>query len=228
MCVLGSRAAEAFFGTADPVGKALQLNGQSFDVVGVYAPRLTGSDAQSSFIDNIIILPYTARRVLGGETMESFIVKAKDSESVKEATARIQSFLNGLVDQSTGGSWVDSNAISLLVGGIGIMNIMLVTVTERTREIGIRRAIGAQRSSIVTQFLIEAAMLCGIGGVIGILLGTGGSLLAGKLLFQMTIYPAAWITASAFSLSVALGVIFGIYPAAKAAKLQPVEALRAE
>ena len=250
VCVLGSRAAEAFFGTADPVGKALQLNGQSFDVVGVYAPRLTGSDAQSSFIDNFILLPYTARRVLGGETMESFIVKAKDSESVKEATARIQSFLNGLVDQSTGGSWVDSNdqyqdymneqmamislvlggiaAISLLVGGIGIMNIMLVTVTERTREIGIRRAIGAQRSSIVTQFLIEAAMLCGIGGVIGILLGTGGSLLAGKLLFQMTIYPAAWITASAFSLSVALGVIFGIYPAAKAAKLQPVEALRAE
>ncbi len=250
VCVLGSRAAEAFFGTADPVGKALQLNGQSFDVVGVYAPRLTGSDAQSSFIDNIIILPYTARRVLGGETMESFIVKAKDSESVKEATARIQSFLNGLVDQSTGGSWVSSDdrwqqsmneqmamislvlggiaAISLLVGGIGIMNIMLVTVTERTREIGIRRAIGAQRSSIVTQFLIEAAMLCGIGGVIGILLGTGGSLLAGKLLFQMTIYPAAWITASAFSLSVALGVIFGIYPAAKAAKLQPVEALRAE
>ena len=250
VCVLGSRAAEAFFGTADPVGKALQLNGQSFDVVGVYAPRLTGSDAQSSFIDNIIILPYTARRVLGGETMESFIVKAKDSESVKEATARIQSFLNGLVDQSTGGSWVSSDdrwqqsmneqmamislvlggiaAISLLVGGIGIMNIMLVTVTERTREIGIRRAIGAQRSSIVTQFLIEAAMLCGIGGIIGILLGTGGSLLAGKLLFQMTIYPAAWITGSAFSLSVALGVIFGIYPAAKAAKLQPVEALRAE
>ena len=77
VCVLGSRAAEAFFGTADPVGKALQLNGQSFDVVGVYAPRLTGSDAQSSFIDNIIILPYTARRVLGGETMESFIVKAR-------------------------------------------------------------------------------------------------------------------------------------------------------
>ena len=250
VCVMGSQAAEAFFGTADPVGKALQLNGQSFDVVGVYAPRLTGADAQGSFIDNIIILPYTARRVLGGETMENFIVKAKDSESVKEATARIQSFLNGLVDQSTGGSWVSSDdrwqqsmneqmamislvlggiaAISLLVGGIGIMNIMLVTVTERTREIGIRRAIGAQRSSIVTQFLIEAAMLCGIGGVIGILLGTGGSLLAGKLLFQMTIYPAAWITASAFSLSVALGVIFGIYPAAKAAKLQPVEALRAE
>lgn len=119
-------------------------------------------------------------------------------------------------------------AISLIVGGIGIMNIMLVTVTERTREIGIRRAIGAERSSIVIQFLIEAAMLCGIGGIIGILIGTGGSLLVGRLMFQMTIYPAAWITLCAFTLSVALGILFGIYPAAKAARLQPVEALRAE
>ena len=250
ICVMGSQAAEVFFGSANPVGKALQLNGQSFEVVGVYAPRITGADAQNSTLDNIIILPYTARRVLGGEPMEEFVVKARDAASVQEATLRLQSFLNGLVDQNTGGSWVNSDqqgqqsmneqmamislvlggiaAISLLVGGIGIMNIMLVTVTERTREIGIRRAIGAQRGSIVTQFLIEAAMLCGIGGIIGILLGTLGSRVAGQLLFQMTIYPAAWITLSAFSLSVALGVIFGIYPAAKAAKLQPVEALRAE
>ena len=119
-------------------------------------------------------------------------------------------------------------AISLLVGGIGIMNIMLVTVTERTREIGIRRAIGAERASIVTQFLIEAAMLCGIGGIFGILVGTAGSLVVGRLMFKMTIYPAAWITLCAFTLSVALGILFGIYPAAKASKLQPVEALRAE
>ena len=100
--------------------------------------------------------------------------------------------------------------------------------TDRTREIGFRRAIGAERSSIVIQFLIEAAMLCGIGGIIGILIGTGGSLLVGRLMFQMTIYPAAWITLCAFTLSVALGILFGIYPAAKAARLQPVEALRAE
>jgi putative ABC transport system permease protein len=119
-------------------------------------------------------------------------------------------------------------AISLLVGGIGIMNIMLVTVTERTREIGIRRAIGAQRSSIVAQFLIEAAMLCGIGGIIGIGIGAVGSYIVGRLMFQMTIYPAVWITACAFGFSVALGIIFGIYPALKAANLQPVEALRAE
>ena len=136
--------------------------------------------------------------------MENFIVKAKDSESVKEATARIQSFLNGLVDQSTGGSWVSSDdrwqqsmneqmamislvlggiaAISLLVGGIGIMNIMLVTVTERTREIGIRKAIGAERSSIITQFLIEAAVICSIGGLMGIAIGYVGTMIAGKLM----------------------------------------------
>ena len=115
-----------------------------------------------------------------------------------------------------------------MVGGIGIMNIMLVTVTERTREIGIRRAIGAQRSSIVTQFLIEAAMLCGIGGIIGIGIGTLGCFVLGNLLFSMTIYPSATVTAGAFGLSVLLGVVFGCYPAVKASNLQPVEALRAE
>ena len=108
------------------------------------------------------------------------------------------------------------------------MNIMLVTVTERTREIGIRRAIGAERSAIVTQFLIEAAMLCGIGGVIGIGIGTLGTRAAGKLLMQIDIWPSAGITLCAFLLSVVLGILFGIYPAAKASKLQPVEALRAE
>ena len=119
-------------------------------------------------------------------------------------------------------------AISLLVGGIGIMNIMLVTVTERTREIGIRRAIGAERSSIVTQFLIEAAMICGMGGIIGIAIGTVGTRIAGKLLIKIDIWPSVGITLGAFLLSVALGILFGIYPAAKASKLQPVEALRAE
>ena len=250
VCVLGDRAAKIFFDAADPVGKVLQLNGQSFEVVGVYAPRLTGESASASQIDNVIILPYTARRVLGGDAPEQFIVKTRSSEDMIEASSRIGGFLKGLVNPNAGGFQVDQEnswqqeqnkqmgmislilggiaAISLLVGGIGIMNIMLVTVTERTREIGIRRAIGAERSSIVIQFLIEAAMLCGIGGIIGILIGTGGSLLVGRLMFQMTIYPAAWITLCAFTLSVALGILFGIYPAAKAARLQPVEALRAE
>ncbi|MFR3922581.1 MAG: ABC transporter permease [Dysosmobacter welbionis] len=188
--------------------------------------------------------------MLGGDAPEQFIVKTRSSEDMIEASSRIGGFLKGVVNPNAGGFQVDQEnswqqeqnkqmgmislilggiaAISLLVGGIGIMNIMLVTVTERTREIGIRRAIGAERSSIVIQFLIEAAMLCGIGGIIGILIGTGGSLLVGRLMFQMTIYPAAWITLCAFTLSVALGILFGIYPAAKAARLQPVEALRAE
>ncbi len=250
VCVMGAQAAKTFFGSADPVGKTVQISGQNFDVVGVYAPRLSGENAQTSNIDNIIVLPYTTRRILGGETSSQFIVKAKNSEAVDEASARISGFLKGLIDLRTGGfnvekegQWQESMneqnrmislvlggiaAISLLVGGIGIMNIMLVTVTERTREIGIRRAIGAQQGSIVTQFLIEAAMLCGIGGIIGIGFGTVGSIVVGRLMFGMTIYPAMWITGSAFSLSVALGIVFGIYPAAKAARLQPVEALRAD
>ena len=250
VCVLGARAAKAFFGSSDPIGKTMQFNGQNFDVVGVYAARLEGDDYQSVRIDNLIVLPYTARRVLGGEAPSQFIVKCVSSDVMLDAKSKIEGFLQGVVDQNTGDYWVDLEnswqqyeaeqmgmislvlggiaAISLLVGGIGIMNIMLVTVTERTREIGIRRAIGAQRSSIVTQFLIEAAMLCGIGGILGIGLGTAGSVIVGRLMFQMTIYPAAWITVCAFSLSVALGIIFGIYPAVKAAKLQPVEALRAE
>ena len=108
------------------------------------------------------------------------------------------------------------------------LNLPLVTVTERTREIGIRRSLGAQRSSIVAQFLIESGMLCGMGGIVGIIFGTIGSLVLGKFLFQMTIFPATWVTLAAFGLSVALGVLFGSYPAAKASKLQPVEALRAD
>ena len=250
VCVLGATAAKTFFDGVDPVGKEMQFNGQNFLVVGVYKARVEEDSPTSRNLDNFILVPYTARRVLGGAAPEQFIVKARSADTMVEASSRIGGFLKGLVDSNSGGfnvdkenSWQDYQnqqmgmismilggiaAISLLVGGIGIMNIMLVTVTERTREIGIRRAIGAQRSSIVAQFLIEAAMLCGIGGIIGILIGAGGSMLLGKILFKMTIYPAAWITACAFGFSVLLGIIFGLYPAVKAANLQPVEALRAE
>ena len=118
--------------------------------------------------------------------------------------------------------------ISLLVGGIGIMNIMLVTVTERTREIGIRRAIGAERRSIVVQFLIEAGMICGIGGIIGIAVGFVGTAVASRIIVQTVMLPSPAITLFAFLFSVALGVLFGMFPAIKASKLQPVAALRAE
>ena len=119
-------------------------------------------------------------------------------------------------------------AISLAVGGIGIMNIMLVTVTERTREIGIRKAIGAERKSIIAQFLIEACMICGIGGIFGIAVGYIGTLIVGKASFNLILLPSPAITVGAFLISVALGIGFGLYPAIKASGLQPVDALRAE
>ena len=250
VCVLGAQAAKTFFGSADPVGKELSVNGNKFLVAGVYTARLSDESADQSWLDNFIVFPYTARRLLGGDKPTEFLVKARSSEAMTEAISRLSGFLKGLVDQNTGGynvysesQWQEQSneyltmiglvlggmaAISLAVGGIGIMNIMLVTVTERTREIGIRRAIGAQRSSIVAQFLIEAAMLCGIGGIVGILFGTAGSVILSTLLMQMTIFPPVKVTVGAFALSVALGSIFGSCPAAKASKLQPVEALRAE
>ena len=194
---------------------------------------------------------YASRLISPGQSISDFVVKAASRDATDEAISRINGFLSGLTgngDRGWGNAYSDNQwqntlneqaammsmvlggiaAISLLVGGIGIMNIMLVTVTERTREIGIRRAIGAERSSIVTQFLIEAAMLCGIGGIIGLSIGTVATRITGKLLVHMDIWPSVPITLGAFMLSVVLGILFGIYPAAKASKLQPVEALRAE
>ena len=250
VCVLGARAAKNFFNYADPVGQVMQVNGLPFTVVGVYAAKDTSESPYS--MDNIIVFPYTVKRMLNPNTdINEFVVKAASGEATTEVISRLSGFLAGLTNNGQSGSggaysenqWQESQneyltmismvlggiaAISLLVGGIGIMNIMLVTVTERTREIGIRRAIGAERGAIVTQFLIEAAMLCGIGGIIGIAIGAVGTRIAGKFLVQMDIWPSPGITLGAFALSVALGVLFGIYPAAKASRLQPVEALRAE
>ena len=249
VCVMGAQAAKTFFGSADPVGKELQVNGNLFLVVGVYGSRLSEESAASSNIDNFIAFPYTTRRVLGGEAPSQFTVKAKDGVELNAIIPQIGGFLKGLLggngsyDVSSENQWQDNQnesltqlsiilggiaAISLLVGGIGIMNIMLVTVTERTREIGIRRAIGAQRANIVAQFLIEAAMLCGMGGLVGIAVGTLGSVILSTALVQITVFPPLWVTAAALALSLALGVLFGSYPAMKASRLQPVEALRAE
>ena len=249
VCVMGAQAAKTFFGSGNPVGQELQVNGNPFLVVGVYGSRLSDQSTGNSNLDNFIAFPYTARRLLGGEAPSQFTVKAKNGVNLEELIPTLSGYVKGLVGSNGSYNVESANqyqdyqneyltqislilggiaAISLLVGGIGIMNIMLVTVTERTREIGIRRAIGAQRASIVAQFLIEAAMLCGLGGIVGILVGTAGSLILSTILIQITVYPPTWVTAAAFALSVALGLLFGSYPAVKAAKLQPVEALRAE
>ncbi len=136
--------------------------------------------------------------------------------AAEDETASLQVVLGGMA------------GIALLVGGIGIMNIMLVTVTERTREIGIKKAIGAQRDVIVSQFLVESTVLSGIGGLIGIAIGYAGALLAGKLIYDLILFPELWMTLVAFLFSLLIGVGFGMYPAVKAPGLQPVDALRAD
>ena len=201
--------------------------------------------------DYIILLHPTMTRIVDNpQPLGRSIITARDAEALKEVTTLVNGFLAGFISQDSGYYYIDNPtsyqneqaeadklqqrflggiaAISLLVGGIGIMNIMLVTVTERTREIGIRKAIGAERKSIIIQFLIEAAMICGIGGIFGILAGYLGTLIVGKMSFQTILLPSAGITVGAFLISVALGIVFGLYPAVKASGLQPVEALRAD
>ena len=256
VCVLGARAARNFFDFTDPVGKSIQIDGVPFRVVGVYAEKDPDNDYS---LDNVIVLPYTAARSLNQSVdMSQFYVKCRDGNALRQAKAMIEGFLTGICgdpndytnqkgyfytysndeytesinEQAQGMSLVLGGiaGISLLVGGIGIMNIMLVTVTERTKEIGIRRAIGAQRKSIVTQFLIESGTICGIGGVIGAAFGFLFTMLGGKMLLHLKtiLLPSAGITLAAVLFSVVLGVIFGMYPAIKASGLQPVVALRAD
>lgn len=248
--VLGARAAKNFFDYSDPLGQTVSINGTPYQVIGIYAEK----DPESRWsLDNIMVLPYSCSRyfvVL--HEMSEFSVKVREADKINSVVTLISGYMTAITKNRTIGdgycysesAWQShANAelnmislvlggiagISLLVGGIGIMNIMLVTVTERTKEIGIRRAIGAKRRVIVIQFLMEAAMLCGFGGIIGIALGYGLTNIAGRLIFNgMSLLPTFSITLSAFAFSVAIGIIFGMYPAVKASRLQPVVALRAE
>ena len=246
VCILGSKMASALFNYVDPLGKDITINGIPFTVIGVFEEK----DPQNmSGMDRYILTPYTASRVLNKNMdIKAFVAKAKDSASTNKAVGLIQSYLDSALGQGNGNAYTMNQfqesmeeqdkmqqrflggiaAISLAVGGIGIMNIMLVTVTERTREIGIRKAIGAERKSIIAQFLIEACMICGIGGIFGIAAGYIGTLIVGKASFNLILLPSPGITVGAFLISVALGIGFGLYPAIKASGLQPVEALRAE
>jgi putative ABC transport system permease protein len=255
VCVLGSGAKNALFDYTDPVGETITINGQPFLVVGWY----NAMDLQYwPEMDNVIVIPYTFNRSMNqNSALNSYVVKARSASATVEAMTKLDAFLAGMFPKDANGNstygdyYVQSNnssaqdvasqslmqslvlgaiaGISLLVGGIGIMNIMLVTVTERTREIGIRKAIGAERKSIITQFLIEAAVICSIGGLIGIGIGCVGTLIAGKLLLgEVNMLPDTTIAVGAFLFSVVLGIVFGMYPAVKASGLQPVVALRAD
>jgi putative ABC transport system permease protein len=246
--VLGAKLKEMLFDYKNPIGEKVTIAGHKFEVVGVYEAK---GDEDNWYLDYMCVVPYTMSTLLiKTKTFNDFTVKAKNAEATTEATTRLTGFLLGRIDRGSGffNVWSDNTwmkqsdeqnrmrslvlggiaGISLLVGGIGIMNIMLVTVRERTREIGIRKAIGGSRKTILIQFLIEAAVICATGGLFGILLGYLGSLVAGKMILNIVLLPSVPMTMGAVAFSVVLGISFGMYPAVKASGLQPVEALRAE
>jgi putative ABC transport system permease protein len=246
--VVGPTVVTNLFAGQNPVGQTVRINGVSFQVVGVLKSKGTNGIQDQ---DDIAIAPLsTTRSLLTGTTggLSQIIIQAKSSKAVDAASAEIDAILapnhtsNGsatyrvlnqasLLETTNATNHVFTvllavvAAISLLVGGIGVMNIMLVTVTERTREIGIRKAIGARRVDILGQFLSEAALISVLGGVLGVLVG-----LAGSRFKIVGVQPAvqAYAVALAFSVGVAVGVFFGFYPANRAAALRPIDALRFE
>ncbi len=252
VCVLGQTVRHALFGGIDPIGATIRVNNVSLRVVGVAAPKGTSSFGQDQ--DDFVIVPLEThqRRISGTHDVDVMFVSAhnaKDSGRIRadiESLMRVRRHLHpGEVDNFTVRDMKEISAmigsvtgvltsllaaiaaISLLVGGIGIMNIMLVAVSERTREIGIRLAIGALGRDVLSQFLIEAVVLSALGGIAGILLGLGGSYaITSKLGIPLEIDPL--LLAIPFGFSAAVGVIFGFFPARKAARLNPIDALRHE
>ena len=248
VCVLGSYVADSLFPYSDPVGETIHLSGIPFTVVGTYYQKDGGTEDS---MDDMLSIPYSLNReLLQTADITSITVKVDTSDHVETVLNRLNLYLADLVSDSVGEYSLENGnsamtesteemtsmsvvlggiaSIALLVGGIGIMNIMLVTVTERTREIGIKKSIGAPRSEIIGQFLVEAGILSGMGGLIGIALGFALSLILGKAMYDLILLPDRLITLGAFTFSVVIGIVFGIYPAVKASNLQPVDALRAD
>lgn len=248
--ILGKTVSEQLFGRSDPVGKKIKLNGYEFKVIGLLESKSSSTSTSTigSDDDKVLIPITTAERILGTKTIRTVYVTAKNAASVGPAVTELDSYLlNRFNDQDAYSVFNQQSAlstlntvtqtltlflsaiagISLLVGGIGIMNIMLVSVTERTREIGIRKAIGAKRRDILSQFVIEAMVLSGSGGLIGIITGIIASKAIGKLI-SVTASISADVVLISFLFSLAVGIIFGLYPANKASKLNPIEALRFE
>jgi putative ABC transport system permease protein len=244
--VLGSEVAKKFYGTLNPVGETIQIEGLDFLVIGVLQPK--GSNITGNSVDSTVIVPLeTARRKFNLGFIRTTYIEAPTKDDIYKAQATMTSYLtykfksanaftltnqDELLTAKTAATSTLTNqlvavaCISLLVGGIGIMNIMLVTVSERTREIGIRKSIGAKRRNILTQFLVEATVISGLGGLIGLLLGIGFALLWPHIYPAQTTKISLDISVYAFLFSALVGVVFGIYPANKASKLRPIDALR--
>jgi putative ABC transport system permease protein len=245
--VLGAKARDDLFNFVSPIGKTVKISGEEFVVIGVFREKY---DSEKYSPDDMVLLPYTQQRlIMKNVRVSEFSARAVSADAAAEAVVELQKFLKSKLGQDwkynvfSQQEMIDQNnqttmmislvlggiaGISLIVGGIGIMNIMLVSVSERTREIGIRKAIGANRPSIISQFLIEAATISAMGGIIGILLGILISLILGKLFFHIILYPSVMIMMGAFLFSISLGIFFGIYPANRASKLNPIDALRSE
>jgi putative ABC transport system permease protein len=253
VAVIGETVRKNLFGATDPVGQTVRINNLSFKVVGLLTPKGT-SAAMGQDQDDIILVPITTlqKKITGQDWLRWIMVSAASKDASYTAQQQITAllrdrhrirtgqdddfFVRNLADMA---DLADQNArlftillasiasISLLVGGIGIMNIMLVSVTERTREIGIRMAIGATEGDVQQQFLIEAVVLSVVGGGVGILSGMGASYLITQTLgWPVLVSPTAIFAAVLFSMAV--GIFFGFYPARKAARLDPIEALRYE
>ncbi len=252
VCVLGSTVAKTVFPHSSGVGERLKVDGVNYTVVGVLQGKGQSLDGDQ---DNFVVLPITTGMNRFGQSQWrdiSILVQAQDAASYDETVDQVRGILrlarkvppgkeddfeifsnDSMIAQfqsftravRIGISLVSS--IALLAAGVGIMNIMLVSVTERTREIGIRRAIGAKKRSIMTQFIMEAIVLCEIGGAIGVVLGIIGGNVAAVLLKMTPVIPVDWVVFGLLICSV-VGIIFGTYPAYKAANLDPIESLRYE
>jgi putative ABC transport system permease protein len=250
--VLGATVAKNLFPDSDPVGAAIRLGKTPFTIVGVLAAK--GQTANGSDQDDVVLIPYTtAQTRLSGF---SFLGQILASASVPDQLAPAQEEIRGIMrdahglsvgapddftvrDQTAIAQAATSTSsvmtsllaaiasVSLIVGGIGIMNIMLVSVTERTREIGIRMAIGARGGDVLLQFLVESIVMCLMGGLVGLAAGAGGAALVGRLTGWTIVTPASAVLL-AVGFSAAVGIFFGYYPARKAAALDPIQALRFE
>jgi putative ABC transport system permease protein len=247
VAVIGSAVVNELFAGKDPLGQKIKINGYIFTVVGVLETIASGETRTD---DDYAVIPVTVAQRIGRNTaIRNFSVEAVETKDVGTVVTKLEEFLYGIYRNENAYMVMNSEqmlqtlnevtgtmmallggiaAISLIVGGIGIMNIMLVSVTERTREIGIRKAIGAKRKNILIQFLIEAVVVTGLGGLLGIALGV----LVIKFIFGgFNIVPEAysmpWMVIS-FGISLVVGVVFGMFPALKASNLNPIEALRFE
>jgi len=244
VAVLGSQISDDIFQNVDPIGKRVTINGQQFIVIGV-AGEIGGSFGGPDFDSYVYIPSDTYQMMFDSTTISQIVIRVRDKERVAESILKIKStFLRRLeddefsviepkeilkvIDQILGVLTIGLGgiaAISLVVGGIGIMNIMLVSVTERTREIGLRKAIGATPNQILLQFLIESSLLSVIGGGIGVMISISIALLINQFVPAVVTFSSI---ALAFGVSVGIGVIFGVAPARRASLLSPIEALRYE